>query len=122
MKTMHHAEIQDQKRIMNDHIISFHRSIDDSQEKTTQLQREMDPQRHAYSLQENNALTLFRAKLFGAESAASIHGAAARLSKAETEAHASVLSSEYQEGIGNMRILHTYEYLEVRTALERANM
>ena len=57
----------------------------------------MDSQRHAYSLQENTVLTLSRAKLFEAESAAFIAGAAAGLNKAETEVHASALSSEYQE-------------------------
>ena len=62
----------------------------------------MDFQRHAYSLQENTALTLFRAKWFDAESAASIAGAAAGLSKAETEAHARVLSSQSQEGVEKM--------------------
>ena len=56
MKTMHHAEIQDQKIIMNDESLSCHRSVGDSQETIAQFQREMDSQRHAYSLQESTAL------------------------------------------------------------------
>ena len=74
---MHHAEIRDQARIMNDESVSFHRSVGDPQEKITHLQREVDSQRLANSRQDNIALTLFRAKLVEAEQAAALAGAAA---------------------------------------------
>ena len=63
-------------------------------------------------------MTLFRAKLFDAESAAPIAGAAAGPSKAQTDAHASELSSEYREGMERIRIQHKVEYLEIRRALD----
>ena len=103
---------------MNDEHIALHRSVGDYQEKITQLQREMNSQSQAFSPQEHTAMTLFRAKLFDAESAASIAGAAAGLSKAQTDAHARELSSEYREGMGRIRIQHKGEYLETRIALD----
>ena len=96
---MHHTEIQDLTIIMNDGHIVFHTSVGVSQEHITELQREMVSQRQACSLQEHTAMTLFRSNMFDAESAASIAGAAARLSKAQTDAHASELSSGYREGM-----------------------
>ena len=44
-------------------------------------------------------MTLFRSQLFEAESAVTLAGATAGHSKAETDARASNLSSEYIEGI-----------------------
>ena len=58
----------------------------------------MDSRSQALSLQEHAAVTLFRSKLFEAESAATIAGAAAGLNKAQTYSRASELSSEYSEG------------------------
>ena len=80
----------------------------------------MDSQRQVVSLQEHTVMTSFRAKFFEAESAASIAGAAAGLSKAETDAQASELSSEYREGMGNVRIRHKGAYVETRS-VRRAN-
>ena len=74
----------------------------------------MESQSQAFSLQEHTAMTLFHATLFEAESAASIAGAAAGLSKAETDARANEISSEYREGMEKIRILHKGEYLETR--------
>ena len=79
-------------------------------------EREMDSRSHAFSLQEHAAVTLFRSQLFEAESAASIAGAEAGLTKAETDARASELSSEYSEGIPTNRILRRSEYLETKGA------
>ena len=61
----------------------------------------MDSQSIAFSLQEHTAMTICCAKLFEAESAATIAGAAAGLDKAETDARASELSSKYREGMEN---------------------
>ena len=44
-------------------------------------------------------MTLFRSQRFEAESAVTLAGATAGFSKAETDAQASELSSEYSEGI-----------------------
>ena len=81
-------------------------------------EREMDSQRRAYSLQEDTALTLFRAKLHEAESAAARAGAAAGLNQMETEVHASVLSVEYHAGPEKVRTQHRSEYLEIRRVLD----
>ena len=78
METMHHAEMQDQVRVTNDKHVSLYRSVGDSQEKITHLQRKVDSQSLVYFPQEDTALTLFRAKLFEAESAAARAGAACR--------------------------------------------
>ena len=66
----------------------------------------MDFQRHAYSLQEAAALTLVRAEIYEAESAAARAGGAAGLNPVETEAHASVHLAEYNTGMEKIRIQH----------------
>ena len=63
-------------------------------------------------------MTIFRAKLFDAESAASIAGAAAGLSKAQTDAHTGELSSEDREGMERIRTQHKGEYSEARRVLD----
>ena len=84
---------------MNEENDSCHKPVGDSQGNVTQLQREMDSHRHACSLVEDTALSLFRAKLYEAESAAACAGAAAGLNRVEAEAHASVLLAEYVAGM-----------------------
>ena len=115
MKSLHSSEIQDQQRLMHDENIAFQQSLGDSQEHITRLQREMDSQSQAFSLQEHAAMTLCRSQLFEAESAATIAGAAAGPYKAEADARAIKLSSEDREGIEKMRILHRSEYVETQS-------
>ena len=57
-------------------------------------------------------MTLFRSQFFEAESAATLAGAAAGFTKAETDARASELSSECSEGVEKIRIPHRSEYVE----------
>ena len=63
-------------------------------------------------------MTRFRARAFEPESAVSIAGAAAELSKAETDAQASELWSEHREGMETTRILHRSEYGEAKIVLD----
>ena len=63
----------------------------------------MDSQSQAYSLQEHAAMTRFRSELFEAETAVTRAGATAGRSEAETDARASELSSEYKQGMKNIR-------------------
>ena len=63
-------------------------------------------------------MTLCCSQLFEAESAVTLAGATAGFTKAETDARASELSSEYSEEIEIIRILHRSEYVETKRALD----
>ena len=81
-------------------------------------EREIDSRSQAFSLQEHAATTQFCSQLFEAESAVTLAGATAGHSKAETDARASELSSEYSEAIEKIRIFHRSEYVEPKRALD----